>query len=639
MLIERKLWGVWLALWGVCFALMLTHESTNATLLGRYTSSYAFLLAITGLSGVLPLWGVYRKQARLPRLPAWGVLAMACMGVLVVTFTRPLGDFALGTGAFRLYACAVLMWGVWAVFRHENDGAGDVAPHAPPQTGSRDVGPLQAQDSVRQHPSAMPYYLVLGVGTALFVATVLALVGRSPTPLLFDEQFFAGWASEIWRTGRLDALDIFYFGETSSFLLFGLVPIGGWLSAFGVGLAQGRLGAFLLGALALPFAYALLKPHGRGWAWAGVLWMSVALFGQSYVRPDGWVALVVMVALWASQREGFGWHVLVGVALASALEGHILGVRVALAWGAVVGLGWLWRGLRGQGWRDARFWGLLAGGVGYALAYLLLRLVYYGLSLQDWLAMTAQSYALEANLTQSLSLTERALANVGALLLHYVRFAPLEGVIIAVASVLAWQKGGQVRFWTVILGLSGAILCLSNPKPHYTTFYGLHVLPLVVAMLAGVLAHTPPHKRSALAGVALLALVWAWAGVLDKARETREQEVIDVGYRVDALLPADVVGVVGDVPYYWGLGARQFTVQFVFPSEDVAGFYARRNEALPQVVMVTEGVTGNLLALNRFIAQEGFVRAFCLPIRALNRRVEVYVHPSVTVEEKDDCQP
>jgi hypothetical protein len=485
----------------------------------------------------------------------------------------------------------------------------------------------------------MPQFFALGVGIALFVVTVLAFVGRSPTPLLFDEQFFAGWASEIWRTGRLDALDIFYFGETSSFLLMGLVPLGGWLSVVGVDLAQARLGGFLLGAGALPFVYALLKPYGRGWAWAGVLWTGLALLGQSYVRPDGWIVLVVAFALWASQREGFWWHVLVGVALASTVEGHLLGVRVALAWGIVVGVGWLWRVVRGQGWRSARFWGLLAGGLGYALAYLLLRLGYYGLSVEGWLAMTADSYALEANLAQQLSLSERVLANMSAFALHYVRYAPLEGVLIAVASVLAWQKGGQVRFWTVIFWLSSAILCVVNPKPHYTTFYGLHALPLVVAMLAGVLAHTPPHKRGALASVAVLAFVWSWAGLLDDTRETREQEVIDVGYRVDALLPADVRGVVGDVPYYWGLHARQFTVQFVFPDEDVAGFYERRREVLPQVVMITEGVTGNLLALNRFVAQEGFVRAFCLPIRALNRRVEVYVHPSVTVEEKDDCQP
>jgi multisubunit Na+/H+ antiporter MnhC subunit len=605
----------WIGLATLTFLLMLTHQSDPATILGRYSLSYTALLGV--VLGTLIVAGMgyvfsQRKPIRVPtlnRLPM--VLLSIVLGMLSIVgiWLLPLTRFQNAIAVFSLYLAILVFMGIFVLLRYSAT------------------------------PARWLTFAMMGSALVVVVIAVLYFVDKVPPLVYFDEDYIALWASSWAKTNtphtilyhplRTDLAIV-----TNSFLY----PLGVWLNTVGISDFTARLGSALIALLSIPFLWDVLR---RTYGYTVAFWASIIgilLMSQVFVRSDSGVALCVAVAIWLmsfTDKRPYVW-ILVGFALAFAIEGHQLGVRFGLAYGLwLVGFT-LYQGWKHQQWQFLPVIYLGMGAVLCAGFYLALRLLWIQSDLSEFIRLTQQAFELENQIAGSADFftrfTSGLLGWLNGLLVSY----PLAVLVIGTGTLLAFRYN-PIRREVIVFWLSVLLYLLLNPKTS-AQYYYIHHAPFIILIGAGILGYLVSATgkswlSSAWAGLAL-ALVLINFTVI--ARDTGAREVVDIGHAIDDLLPAEVEPVVGWGVYYWALNARIYYYSSSFYENPVALLNNQYNQPLPQAIIITT-IDDVRPYLREFIADNNFRRVQCYFSPKFGWTVEVFVRPDILPDMQDNA--
>lgn len=503
--------------------------------------------------------------------------------------------------------------------------------------------------------------LRLGLAVLLGVLTLAWLIDKAPPPLHFDEPIIGASAVAVARTGDLLAQGTLGLGVANVNRPLAYFALGGWLNAFGVGLAQARLWVVAMGTLALVLV-ALMLPRGMA-RWGALSVGFVILLGQAYVRYDALAMPFLALGLLLMGRyvgalplrPTMGYRpldiirggvearhhayifFLIGFFLALVVEGHSLYLVVALA----VGTWQTWAyvaHLRG-GWAYAPFWGILAGGLAYGALYVGVRVLLFGMSLPETLDFLRHSYEVEVGIGGGVSAQERVLQGLAERWRYSVAVMPLEGAIIALATAIALMRraDARLRVGVGLYWLSLLFFVVLNPKPQNTHYYAMHALPLLAWLAGESLAVLEARSKRVVLAVSLLACVWGVANLGVMARQNDVRELLQVSEAFNAQLPADVRGVIAPQVFYWGLARRDVFHTADFGKREVVPFLSANGFTPPDAVVLLAGLTDEVPNVRAYAEGAGFARVACVRVQAFGGRAELYVHPRFGVQEIGQC--
>jgi hypothetical protein len=325
------------------------HSSDPATVLGRYSTRYALVLAVhLTLTAVYALAWVFAGRLQellrwLPRSVVWVGCALA-VGAALATWTTSL---AFQVQNF-LSLSALLVVVVVAVGR---------GPHPKSLSVNREgaSNTLPRTNATWGVPTAIMGITVLALTLPLFL-TALTVQGYHP-----DEAHYTDYASTFMAEGML---------YDSAWLETPYTIEPGWpwqLAAYGWLLEQvgytvyvGRVVNFVAYLLCFAGLYAVgARLYGRagGVLAAGTALLSIAFIPEWDYSPNhlltpvgAWTLYLLLVAHESSRRDvQLGGYALVGLLATLSLNVHSAGVVFALGYTlwVVWGVGWAWFGRRG----------------------------------------------------------------------------------------------------------------------------------------------------------------------------------------------------------------------------------------------------------------------------------------------------
>jgi hypothetical protein len=605
---QQRLFLIWLIISVGVFVLMLTHQSTPMVVLGRYSLNYSALLVSVIL--VVLASGVTYVQIRRGRLDInrlsidssqWLLAWLVMIAMLITLFWAfaPITTIAHATNLFRIFIVATLIF----------------------------VGSIPLLNTHSAPPRSL---LILWITLAGLCAVLsISWLGQVPPPLHYDEPDLANMAVTWAQTGVSNRMTL--IGEQSfPDTYWGLYPLGIGLQLLGITQVNARILVALIALCCLPFVYATLQRlYGKGIARAGVLLGIVMVVQQSYVRMDVFAPLCLAVGLWGHVygEKRFVWHFFAGFFLAMSIEGHQLALVYPIALGIYTTLeyGLVWHKTRT--WRYVPFWGLLLGAIVYGLVYILTRATLNGQDIVGFVRTIATSYDEQALTGNTLSQPFFVRVNLvfGELIGTFLNEYPLT-LCLGVVALLLSRRDLLVRKWTFVFWVGLGISVCINPKASYQ-YYIIHTLPLVLLMGGGILNTLVAHRYYWLS-MALVGwcVVWIWAGFARLLPSDAIEEVIDIGYQIETVLPRDTAPIVGRSVYYWGLhDFRYYVAPRFIPGEQS-----------PQVVIFTQGLDDDNPYYLDAIQTANLQLAGCYPAPTSGWRVLLYTTPDIaqTLPEK-----
>lgn len=637
----RRLAGLPFAGALAALAWLLTRFSEEPVVLGRWSLNYAWLLALvaagTTLLGVfsVPAWRarLLRHSAQpASRRQAWalvvgGTLLLPVVGLALHTWL-PVQESSLMRALLLLTLAGLTLPVLWLLRR---SGAGAYT--------------LQVR-----RPGL---WLALLVGVQLLQAALW--VGVSP-------EVHRGGDLIVLNSGVRQGADLRSFimspeRNAETWFNFSMLwPLSGvYMQVFGVGVKQARFFYLLVSALALPFiALAARRLYGRTAAFAAVaLGISIPL-QYNWILAHSQVATATAIALYAMVRARDGrrpaaFGLLCGCAAVSAVEGHFYGGAFALMFCLL----WLWRWLdglrRGEGWRDAGFWGFVAGGALFTLLWAGYHIALPGTALGDVPARIGETWAWEAAISNAAAQVGLTPQNVLAQLKIYLYSAPAELLLLGVVLVAALKRraaADRTLFWL----FGGATLLIALMLGHVNDYYLIFAFPFVCLWFGAWLRDLSGQQDgegvrlcfsalyvllAALGLYAIFGLVRAEERALreDQARHARMEAI---GREIDGMLPAADIVVAGDPGYYLGMPQRlNYGVNFSFTWGEPR-YWAF---AEPEAIIVTLGVDEGYSGLGEWLDAHDFRPARCFAIPELGEGVAMlYLSPRLMPEEAAlDC--
>jgi hypothetical protein len=605
----------WIGLATLTFLLMLTHQSEPATILGRYSLSYVALLSV--VLGTLVVAGVgyvfsQRKPITMPTLNRLPIALMSIvLGMLMIIgiWLLPLTRFQSAIAVFSLYLAVLVFGALFIMLRHT------------------------------KLPVPFKELTILAI-----VSTIIAIgifFGRVPSARYYDEPLITNWAVSwaITQNPSNIAYNLFRTNSTISANAF-LYPLGVWLNSVGVSFLNARLGAFLLGVLALPFIWdSVRRLYGKQIAlWASLI--SVILLMQTYIRVDSGATLCIAIGIWLlilAEKHPI-LHLSAGFAFALAIEGHQLALRFALAYG-----GWCVLMCAYQTWTSKRLQikpvlFLALGGFIAGILYLGLRLSWTQTDLTGYMLKLQEAFALENAIGGNLPLSQRILVGVQEWTNVFLTQYPLSVLIVGFASVCAWWFP-TIRREVFCFWLALGIYFIMNPKPapHY---YYLHFVPLLALMFGGSLAFIQQKFNQMWLSNAwgILALTLLCIQLVISTRDIGAIELVHIGERINDILPANANMVVGAEAYYFGLHDRQFYDIAIYAKNSVGEISTRFNVPKPDAILLTVGRDSTLENARTYIEANNLQLAQCFDAPRLQWHTELYVQADVLPDVRNvDC--
>ena len=305
--------------------LLARHTSTESTILGRWSSRYAGLLAFQGaITIALALAGIPALQSRLLRRSRWtgsrrkawslliaGLALLPLLWLLLRQAVVPEPDPVIALLAGLILVCAAAI--VTAVMWHS--GAAELSVSLPFST---------------------PLLLLLLVVGQLVLSTFFS--GRVPSFDLVDEINHIG---NSLRQFALPERFIQLLPERNGATWFRFQGYwffaGAWLSQFGAGIQQLRFLNLLVAWMGVPFVF-LTARRLFGHVPALIAAICAIVFPIHFVtsRSDVWVATATAIAFYCyvSTRnlrasKAFWASFLCGLLALSAIDGHIFGAAFA----------------------------------------------------------------------------------------------------------------------------------------------------------------------------------------------------------------------------------------------------------------------------------------------------------------------
>lgn len=439
------------------------HQSDPATVLGRYSTRYALVLAVS--VAAIVVYGIASRYhhwitSQLRRVPLWTLAALVMLAAGV-------WSLSLETHV-RTYVMLNLFWlGVMLI---------TVRDDAP---ASRQWG----------------WWIVGAVALALFIPlflTAFTVSGYHP-----DEAHYTDYASTFWATGQLyDSawLETPYPIEPG--WAWQLAAYGWLLETFGYTVYIGRIVNFVAYLICFAGLYAVATHlYGRQ---AGILtaltaYLSVAFIPEWDYSPNH---LLTSVGAWAlyglvrardaqAQHIRWGLYALVGLLVTLSLNVHAAGIVFAVAFTLYVGLNRLWQMWRQRSWQP--LWDAVAFGGGALVG----TIVY-------WFA----NVAIVGGLDVYLSVLGQWDGTRRSFWFFYTWESLFERVLIVFAlAYLLMRRTEHDRFVLAIIGLTVFAAVLLDTQGYIWHFGPFYFIALG-AFLAGALG-TGWHQQVIAAGVAL----------------------------------------------------------------------------------------------------------------------------------------
>lgn len=616
---------VWSGFSLVVLVVMLLHESDGGAVFGRYTPRYAVLLGLmlffVVCSDIVLLLVHTNRLRRLAVGAAWraqhigGISAVLIVAVAAFWLLAPISDSEAGM-LFRFYVAAGLLLLLLALLYEAN------AQHQ-----------IVAERWARWFFAGL---LVAAVGAALIY------VGQVPGSRYFDEAWLTAWGQglaspHLPTDPMVPARDELRTAVTSSLTRYGL---GHWINLLGVGFNQARLYSLFLAWLGLPFIYQVARQlYGRTAAWSAVVFGVLFALHHSYVYPSGWVATATAIGLYLyfssrpnqPARGRALRHFLSGVVVASALEGHPYGIMSAFGLGAMYAVDFV-AGLRRRQWDYALVWYVL-GGLGYAVVWLAFRMIVSegALTFSNITSALQQSYGQQVELGKETSRLQHNLA----LYAEYLTSFPLEFALLLVGTAFAvwraiWHKSEADRRLLLIMGVS--LLAFAALLAKYNVYYWIFYLPFVTLLAGALIRHISPpslavNRAQLTLVLALFVLVLAFTASI--ASNQNVDDMIDLGYAIDAVLPEDITHVNGWDIYYYGLHQRGFTTTQNFILQPETEHWGTPP---PQAIIVTKGLDDRNPHLLAYIRAHDFQPALCFDLRSFGKRAVLFLPAAVEMD-------
>lgn len=221
-------------------------------------------IIITILTLRSPKW-LIRSGDQLRRLPIWPAA--------VAGFAFILWGIATIQPQTKIFPTVVLLLGVWLLTAHQL--------------------PIPIRRSL---------WIILGLLITMALAAQLYVLLDIPTVHVHDEGAYARMAFDYFRTGMLSG-DIYGY-PPRHFIGAGswLVTLAYWFKIVGFGWWSGRLYAFVVSCLALPFIYAAGARYFRsrvaGMAAMGFMAITITFVEVHRVRPDAPTIFLLSICLY-----------------------------------------------------------------------------------------------------------------------------------------------------------------------------------------------------------------------------------------------------------------------------------------------------------------------------------------------------
>ncbi|HLV33836.1 MAG TPA: hypothetical protein VKY59_01930, partial [Spirillospora sp.] len=587
---RTRLLGGWFIISLICLIPIVLHQSDDPSILGRYSSRYAVIVAaMLGFTLLTGLLYVLAAQNRL-RLPA-----------LWLPQSRHAGWVIAGSGA----ALAVLAW----VFLPVSSAGGGVVFRV------YVVGLIIAlmilllyQTRTALQPAASFWlWLIPLAAVALGLLLNYAYIGTLPGSRFYEEPILADWSISIAEP-NIPASRMFPARDPVSGNVYhtsaSLYGLGLWSRAFGVDLIKGRILFRLLVYLALPFIYlAAERVYGR---FAGISAVAIAVFipvHHGYLYPTALVALTNAIGLYcffsardaqtsAGQRVR---HLLAGFVTGLGMEGHPYAFAFVAGMGAVYGIEYL-RQIRQTGrWLWQPFWLFVLGAAGAGLFFIAFRIAFSkgALTPANFVDALLRAYTHETNIGNTSDPTRRISKFISYFLGSYSAWFPLEfTLLVGGLAAAAWRGFRQqiihdrrlLALALLSVGVLAALMTHNNP------YYWIFFMPFVALLTGGLVVSV--GGRAAGPNLVQVALIMTLISLLvsftiTAVPEQNADELIEMGYIIDELLPAEIQTVAGWQTYFYGLYPR------VIPSTE--NFYMApvsewRGVEPPQAIIVTTGL-------------------------------------------------
>ena len=314
----------------VALFLMARHSSTEATVLGRWSSRYAFLLAFVTMATFLTTLlintslraRIFRQNAvPLSRRQGWAMMA-AGLAILPVLHHVLHTWLASNEDRVIILFVSLSLTSIAAVMLYLFYRTG---------IANRSVS----------LPDARLVLLLLAIAYLLLAAQY---IGQVPVVAMSDESRRVGNGLRQFSSPQeFIMLDASRNADTWLYIV-GFEPIyGAYMRVFGAGLLQVRFFSLLLAWLTTPFLYLIArKLYGRSAALISAVFGIALPLHLVTARSDVWVATATSMALWCHvcahdpkarrpRLPGF----LCGFIIFSAIDGHPYGAFFALAFTAL----------------------------------------------------------------------------------------------------------------------------------------------------------------------------------------------------------------------------------------------------------------------------------------------------------------
>ncbi len=633
----------------VALFLMAGHSSAEATVLGRWSSRYAFLLAFvtiaTFLTALLINTSLRARIFRQNTIPlskrqGW---AMMAAGLAILPVLHHVLHSWLASNEDRviilfvnlsLASIAVVM--LYLFYR------ADIA--------NRSVSLPDAR-------------LVLFLLAVVYLLLAAQYVGQVSVYNFVDETRVIGNALRQFSSPqKFVLLDASHNADTWLYFQGIWLVSGAYMWLFGDGLLQARFFNLLLAWLTIPFLYLIArKLYGRSAALVSAVFGIALPLHLVSARSDVWVASATGIALcchvYAHDSEARRPRLLsflCGFLACSAIDGHPYGAFFAFMFTLLFLLKFL-NGLRSAGdmSRGATLVGFMSGAAAYGLLWSGYHLALPGVHLTTIPDLISKTWAWEANIGGAQS-------GSGLQLVYLLRFfqAILYQqpyiLILFVPSLLSGLGRRKTTDGPLLMIATGSFIMVFLTIAHFNPNYVVFWMPFLClwpgAWLSGFPSPRtilPPGrtKQMSFGGLytllAFLLLSTLHLDDMTRANWIANKEnkfLIEVGREMDRMLPASDIVVAGTVELYLGMPQRlnfAGTCSFAWGKPEYWPLTA------PQAIIHTPGLDKGCDRLPDWLIDHEFQPARCFAVPGVGDGVVIlYLLPELMpAEGAIDCAP
>ncbi len=633
----------------VALFLMAGHSSTEATVLGRWSSRYAFLLAFVTIATFLTALlintslraRIFRQNAvPLSKRQGWAMMA-AGLAILPVLHHVLHTWLASNEDRVIILFVSLSLTSIAAVMLY-----------------------LFYRTGIANRSVTLPdARLVLLLLAVVYLLLAAQYIGQVPVVHFADETRRVGNGLRLFSSPqKFVMLDASRTADTWLYIP-GLTPVyGAYMRVFGEGLLQLRFFSLLLAWLSIPFLYLIARRlYGRSAALISAVFSIALPLHLVSARSDVWVATATAMALWfhlcahdpkASRPRLPGF--LCGFIVFSAIDGHPYGAFFALLFTAL-NLFLFLSGLRSASGRHSSkvFSAFMAGAVTYALVWSGYHLVLPGVQLTAIPGLISKTWAFEANIGS-------AELGSGFRLAYLVKFVQsvlyLQPYILVlfVPALLSGLRRRKTTDGPLLIIAAGSFAFVILTWAHFNHHYVLFWLPFLCLWSGAWLSAFPgscarlsaSHNPQISFGALYLLLAFLLLSALhldDSARANRlineERELlINTGREIDRMLPAEDIVVAGTLELYLGMPQRlnfAGTCSFAWGKPEYWPLTA------PQAIIHTPGLDRGCDRLPGWLIDHDFQPARCFPLPGVGDGVAIlYLLPELMPEEiAIDCAP